>query len=45
MTPNTEFNGRPLFNVVHLGNDIRYGHSYNRVLCDLWNGVISNDLE
>ena len=36
-----------LFDVEYLGSDIRYdqGHSYNGVLCDLSDGVISNDVE
>jgi len=45
MTPNAEFKGRPLFNMEHRGNGIRSGRSYNGVLCNLSNGVISNDLE
>jgi len=30
MAHNTKFKGRPLFDVEHLGNDVRQGHSYNR---------------
>jgi len=28
---------------LYLGNDIRYGHRYNGVLCNLSNSVISNN--
>jgi len=34
-----------LFDVEYIGNDIRYGHNYNGMPCDVSNVVISNDLE
>jgi len=43
MTPNPDFKHKPLFNVGYFGNDVRWGHSYNGVLGDLLNGVISKD--
>jgi len=35
----------PLFDVKNPSNVTRYRHIYNRVPCDLSNGVIFNDLE
>jgi len=36
MSANPHFKGRPLFEVEYLGNDIRQGHNYKGVPCNLY---------
>jgi len=42
MTPNPDFKGATLF---ELRNGKTERHRYNGLLCDLSNGVVSNDLD